>query len=61
MKKDIRDRVLNGEIVDTKTHRYMLKPCGNHEKQWAEIRRLPLRSLDTTAALNGWEVVEVIE
>lgn len=61
MKDSIRARVLQGEIVDTKKHRYILKECGNHEKQWAEIRRLPLEYLDTTAAIDGWEVVEVVE
>lgn len=60
MKKEIRDRVLCGEIVDTKKYRYVLKACGDHEKQWAEIRRLPIEYLDTTAAIDGWETVEVI-
>lgn len=61
MEKSIRDRVLNGETVDTKKYRYVLKACCNHEKQWAEIRRLPLECLGTTAAIDGWETVEVIE
>lgn len=60
MKKTIRERILNGEIVDTKKYRYVLKVCGDHEKQWAEIRRLPLDYLNTTAAIDGWEVVEVL-
>lgn len=60
MNKEIRDRVLNGEIVDARKYRYVLKQCGDHEKQWAEIRRLPLELLDTTAAIDGWETVEVL-
>lgn len=61
MTKTIRDRVLRGETVDTKKYRYMLKHCYDAEKQWAEIRRLPLDCLDTTVAIDGWETVEVVE
>lgn len=61
MNDKIRSRVLNGEIVDTQKYRYVLKHCSNYEKQWVEIRRLPLEYLDTTAAIDGWETVEVIE
>lgn len=60
MTKTIRDRVLRGEIVDTKKYRYILKQCQDAESQWVEIRRLPIVDLDTTAALDGWETVEVI-
>ena len=61
MTKSIRERVLRGEIVDTKTYRYVLKTCQNNEKQWGEIRRIRIEYLDTTAAIDGWETVEVIE
>lgn len=60
MKKELRDRIIAGEIVDTETCRYILKVCQNHEKQWAEIRRLPIEYLGTPAALDGWETVEVL-
>ena len=60
MTKSIRDRVLAGETVDTDKYRYVLRSCQDHEKQWAEIRRLPKAHLDTTAAINGWELVETI-
>lgn len=60
MTVDARNRVLSGEIVDTRRYRYVLKACGDHEKQWAEIRRIPLECLDTTAAIDGWETVEVL-
>ena len=60
MNKQIREQVLNGEIVDTETYRYVLKTCCDHENQWAEIRRIPIEYLDTTAAINGWETVEVL-
>lgn len=56
MNKTIRERVLRGEIVDTRTYRYVLKDCGDH----AEIRSLPIEYLDTTAAIDGWETVEVL-
>lgn len=60
MKKDIRARVLQGEIVDTRKYRYVLKECYDNEKQWHIIQRLPIEDLGTTAALGGWETVEVI-
>lgn len=60
MNKITREAVLNGEIVDTKKYRYVLKACGDHEKQWTEIRRLALEALDTTAAIDGWKTVEVL-
>lgn len=60
MTVDTRNRVLNGETVDTKKHRYKLFARGNAAEQWAEIRRIPLECLDTTAAIDGWETVEVL-
>lgn len=61
MRKDLKARVLKGEIVDTKKYRYIMEECGDHEKQWQEIRRLPIDLLDTTAALDSWETIEVIK
>lgn len=60
MTKAIRERVMRGEIVDTRKYRYVLKGCQNHENQWAEIRRLPIEYLDTTSAFSKWETVEVV-
>lgn len=60
MTVDTRNSVLNGEAVDTKKYRYKLFACGNAAEQWAEIRRIPLEYLDTTAAIDGWETVEVL-
>ena len=60
MSKNTRNRVLNGETVDTKKYRYRLFACGNAIEQWAEIRRIPLEYLDTTAAVGGWETVEAL-
>lgn len=61
MKKDFIKKVLAERIYDTDKYRYVVKECNGAEKCWQEIRRLPLKDLDTTAALNGWETVAVIE
>lgn len=44
-------------IVDTRKYRYICADCCDH----SEIRRLPLEYLDTTAALDGWETVQIID
>jgi len=49
--KDIREG-----IVDTKNYRYAYRV----DKTRAVVERLPINQLDTTAALEQWEVVEVI-
>lgn len=56
MTKTFVARVIRERIVDTRTYRYTVKDCGDH----AEIRRLPLDCLDTTAAIDGWEIVAEI-
>lgn len=61
MKKDFIDRVIREGIVDTKAYRYIRKDVNNATEQWMEIRRLPLSALDTTAAIDGWETVQVIK
>lgn len=55
------ERVRKEYIVDTRKYRYVTKECNDIEHQWLEIRRLPISALDTTAAIDGWETVEVIE
>lgn len=57
MTKMFREKVLNNGTVDTKTYRYRLVECGSH----CEIRRIRIDYLDTTAAIDGWETVEVIK
>ena len=44
-------------IVDTRKYRYICADCCDR----SEIRRLPLEYLDRTAALDGWETVQIIE
>lgn len=61
MTKDFINRVIREGIVDTKNFRYIRKDMNNATEQWMEIRRLPLSALDTTAAIDGWETVQVIK
>lgn len=61
MTKDFINRVIREGIVDTKNYRYIRKDMNNATEQWLEIRRLPLSALDTTAAIDGWETVQVIK
>lgn len=56
MTKEFEKKIIMMGIVDTKMYRYIIKDCGDH----GEIRRLPIKLLDTTAALTEWEVVKVI-
>ena len=57
MTKMFREKVLQYGTVDTKTYRYRFVECGSH----CEIRRIRIDYLDTTAALDGWETVEVVK
>ena len=50
------DRVIRVGVVDTKAYRYVYRV----DKTRAVVERLPINQLDTTAALEPWEVVEVI-
>ena len=50
------DKVIREGIVDTKNYRYVYRV----DKTRAVVERLPIKKLDTTAALEPWEVVEVI-
>lgn len=56
MKKEFAEKVMRELIVDTRKYRYICADCCDR----SEIRRLPLEYLDTTAALDGWETVQVI-
>lgn len=56
MKKEFFDKIIKNGVVDTKKYRYIyIVPA---EK--AEIRRIAIDLLDTTATIDGWEVVKVI-
>ena len=57
MTKAFIERVKNERVVDTRKYRYILDgtvgktPC---------IKRVPIGDLDTTAAIDGWEVVATL-
>lgn len=61
MTKEFEQKILRERIVDTRNYRYILKECYDPDGQWAEIRRLPLDKLDTTAAIDGWETVKRVD
>ena len=50
------DWVIREGIVDTKNYRYAYRV----DKTRAVVERLLISQLDTTAALEPWEVIEVI-
>ena len=50
------DKVIREGVVDTKAYRYVYRV----DKTRAVVERLPINQLDTTAALEPWEVVDVI-
>ena len=49
-------RILGKRIVDTRKYRYVLDDDVRLERPL--IKRLPIEDLDTTAAIDGWEVVK---
>lgn len=53
MKKKFLERVMRERMVDTRKYRYLFATKNGK----AEVIRLPLEDLDTTAALNDWETV----
>lgn len=56
IRKSMISRIMEEGIVDTEKYRYIAKDCGDH----LEIRRIELDKLDTTYAIDGWELVEMI-
>ena len=57
MKKEIIEKVKKEQIVDTKNYRYRTAIWNGACTQKLQILRLPIEDLDTTAAIDGWEVV----
>lgn len=57
MKQELIDRIIREAVVNTDKYRYLYET----DNKGARIKRLPLDMLDTTAAINGWEVVKVLE
>ena len=56
MTKAFREKILKNGTVDTKNYRYHVAQYPDH----CEIRRIRLEYLDTTAAIDGWKIVEII-
>lgn len=56
MKKEFWEKVRRERIVDTRKYRYVLDTDIRLERPL--IKRLPIEDLETTAAIDGWEVVK---
>ena len=56
MTREFKARLMCNGSIDTKKYRYIYRVYADR----AEIRRLPIEYLDTTAAIDGWETIEVI-
>ena len=56
MTKMFEAKVIRERIVDTKTYRYRVHEHADH----MDIERIELCKLDTTEAINGWEIVKTI-
>ena len=57
MTKTFREKILKNGTVNTKNYRYHVAQYPEH----CEIRRIQLEYLDTTAAIDEWEIVEIIK
>ena len=53
MRKEFIERVKREGLVDTNKYRYQYQADNDGQR----ILRLPIDSLDTTSAINGWEKV----
>lgn len=51
--KELAQKITHGVCYDTRAYRYIYRE--------GRFERLPLAWLDTTAAIDGWEQVEVKE
>lgn len=61
MTKNFEAKVLRELTVDTAKYRYNVKVNYGYDKVTKGIYRLPINDLDTTAAIDGWELVKEIE
>ena len=58
MKKSLMLRVLREIIVDTANYRYTYRIVHDGRGKWIEFIRISIKALDTTAAIDGWEIVK---
>ena len=56
MTKEFEAKVMKEEVVDTKNYRYVYEELADK----AIIKRIAIAALDTTEAINGWEVVKKV-
>lgn len=56
MTKAFENRIIREGIVDTRKYRYVTRDY----QDTIAIYRLPLELLDTTAAIDGWELVKIL-
>lgn len=61
MTKAFMDKVIREGMVDTKAYRYNARVKYTADERILQIKRLPISSLDTTDAIDGWEVVKEIK
>ena len=54
------ERLMRERSIDTRNYRYIVTEEHDADRQYAEIKRLPLDELDTTKAIDGWETVKRI-
>lgn len=52
------EKVIREGMVDTRLYRYICRVRYTAENRILQIKRLPLTSLDTTEAIDGWETVK---
>ena len=57
MTKEFINRLMNERRIDTRNYRYIVTEEHDADKHWAEIKRLPLDQIGTTAE---WETVKRI-
>lgn len=53
MRKDFIEKIKKEHIIDTKKYRYVFEGTWDY----AYIKRLPIKYLDTTRAINDWETI----
>lgn len=56
LRPHMEERIIREGIVDTQKYRYIYAYEGCH----AYIKRIPLKYLDTPAAIDKWEIVKVL-
>ena len=58
MKKSFLQKLIAERIIDTKNYRYILDTDCRLERPL--VKRIELDKLETTAAINSWEIIEEV-